>query len=406
MPGENFPRRCSRDAAILLKRKAPERKIHAAELMADKPKRVWRIAHSESSTGWGGQEHRVMAELTGFQGRGSQVWLVAPAESRIFRRAQKADVSTVPLRPEKWRFPFEVIRIARWLKEQRVGVVNTHSSRDGWLVGIAARMARVPFVVRTRHIDVSYPFRWLSRHAFTTLADHILTTSGRITDHFRDIFHLPEDRISTVPTGIDMERFSPAGPKADLIGPSATAAVPLIGMVSVLRSWKGHSTFLQAAELLRSNGVNGRFVIVGEGPMRRQIEKQVRELQLADRFTLAGHREDVPEILRALSVLVIASTRHEGVPQIGLQALATKTPVVGSDTGGIPEIIRPGETGRIFPAGDAKALAQTIRDALEQPETTGALAERGRVAVEARHSLVAMLDTLDALYRRHIPLAG
>jgi glycosyltransferase involved in cell wall biosynthesis len=218
------------------------------------------------------------------------------------------------------------------------------------------------------------------------------------------MFSLPDDRISTVPTGIDLDRFSPTGPKADLF--PAAAGIPIIGMISVLRSWKGHSTFLQAADLLRSRGFNACFVICGEGPMRSQIGKQIQELQLADRVTLTGHREDVPEVLRALSVLVIASTRHEGVPQVGLQALATKTPVVGSDAGGTPEIIRPGETGRIFPAGDAKALAEAIRDALEHPETTGALAERGRTAVEARHSLFAMLDTLDALYRRHIPSAG
>jgi glycosyltransferase involved in cell wall biosynthesis len=368
--------------------------------MADKPKHAWRIVHSESSTGWGGQEHRVMTELTGFQSRDSQVWLIAPPQSQIFRRATEATVPTLELRPGKWRFPFEVVRLAHWLRQQRVDVVNTHSSRDGWLVGIAARLAGVPFVVRTRHIDVSYPNRWLSRHAYTTLADHVLTTSQKINAHFREMFRLPDDRISTVPTGINLDRFSPTGPKADLV-PTA-AGVPIIGMISILRSWKGHSTFLHAADLLRSSGFNACFVICGEGPMRNQIGKEIRELQLSDQVTLTGHREDVPEILRALSVLVIASTRHEGVPQIGLQALATKTPVVGSDAGGTPEIIRPGETGRIFPAGDAQALAEAIRETLEQPQATRAMRERGRAMVEARHGLETMLDTVSAIYQRHL----
>ena len=344
-----------------------------------------------------------MAELTGFQRRGSRVWLIAPTGSLIFRRAGESNVAAFPLRPGKWRFPVEVVRIARWLKKQRVDVVNTHSSRDGWLAGLAGRLARVPLLLRTRHIDVSYPHRRLSRHAFTTLADHVLTTSRKITTHFQEMFGLPDERISTVPTGIDLNRFSPAGPKADL---SDGHALPVIGMISVLRSWKGHSIFLQAADLLRSNGFNGRFVIAGEGPMRALIENQIRELRLADRVTLTGHREDVPEILRALSVLVIPSTGHEGVPQIGLQALATKTPVVGSDAGGTPEIIRPGETGRIIPAGNAKALAESIRETLEQAEATRAMRERGRTMVEARHSLASMLDTVDALYRRYMPFGG
>jgi len=340
-----------------------------------------------------------MAELNGFQRRGSRVWLIAPAGSLIFRRASESNVDALPLRPGRWWFPVEMVRIARWLKKQRVDVVNTHSSRDGWLVGLASRLARVPLVLRTRHIDVSYPNRWLSRHAFTTLTDHVLTTSRKITTHFQEMFGLPDERISTVPTGIDLNRFSPAGPKADL---SDGHALPVIGMISVLRSWKGHSIFLQAADLLRSNGFNGRFVIVGEGPIRALIEDEIRELRLENRVTLIGHREDVPEILRALGVLVIASTRHEGVPQIGLQALATKTPVVGSDVGGTPEIIRPGETGRLFPSGDAKALAHVIRQTLDEPEATRALCERGRAMVEARHGLDGMIETLDALYQRYL----
>jgi glycosyltransferase involved in cell wall biosynthesis len=373
----------------------------AGPLHSGAPRR-WRIVHSECSTGWGGQEHRVVAELTGFQNRGNQVWLVAPSTSLIVQRATKANIATVPLRFEKLRFPFEVIQSAGWLRRHKIQVVNTHSSRDGWLVGLAGRLARVPLIVRTRHIDVEYPNKWLSRHAFTTLADHVLTTSQKITAHFREMFRLPDDRISTVPTGIDLDRFSSAGPKASLAGRRDERA-PLIGMISVLRSWKGHTTFLEAAQLLKAAGFNGRFVIVGDGPIQHRIEEQIREKHLTERAMLTGHREDVPELLRALSVLVIASTQHEGVPQIGLQALATKTPVIGSDVGGIPEIIRPGETGRIFSAGDPHALAKAIRETLDETDATRSMAERGRALVEAKHSLNAMLDTLDALYRRHVP---
>ena len=149
--------------------------------MADKPKRAWRIVHSESSTGWGGQEHRVLDELAGFQQRGSQVWLLAPVESQIFRRAEETNVPAASLPGAKWRFPFAVLGTARWLRRLKPDVINTHSSRDGWVAGLAARLAGVPFIIRTRHIDVDYPNRWLSRHAFTTLADHVLTTSDRIT---------------------------------------------------------------------------------------------------------------------------------------------------------------------------------------------------------------------------------
>lgn len=367
------------------------------------PHRAWRIMHSESSTGWGGQEHRIVAELAGFHKRGSRVWLLTPPEAQISRKATEQQLAVVPLGAGRLRFPFAVVWAARCLREQRVEILNTHSSRDGWIVGLAGRLARVPLLIRTRHIDVDYPRRWLSRYAYTTLADHVLATSEAITRHLQVLFGLPPDRITTVPTGIDVGRFSPDGRKADLVKPQGSPALPLVGMVSVLRSWKGHTTFLQAARSLQDTGFPARYVIVGEGPMRPAIEAQVAELGLTELVTLTGHRDDVPGVLRALSVLIIASTRHEGVPQIGLQALATRTPVVGSDAGGTPEVIRPGETGRIFPAGDAAALAEAIRETITNREATRTLCERGRARVEVRHSLEAMLDKLEALYQRSRP---
>lgn len=343
----------------------------------------------------------MLAELVGFQKRGCDVWLLAPAESEIFRRATSQNIPVVPLCVDKLRYPLEALRLARWLRAHRIQILNPHSSRDGWLLGVAGRMARVPLIIRTRHIDVDYPRRRVSRHAFTTLADHVLTTSQKIKSHFQEIFHLPDSRISVVPTGIDTRLFSPMGPKAMMI-PVNSSGAPSIGMVSVLRSWKGHSTFLDAARRLLDGGIAAHFIVVGGGPIRQSIERKIEELQLAGHVTLTGHREDVPEILRALDVLVIASTKHEGVPQIGLQALACKTPVAGSDVGGIPEIIRPGETGRIFHAGDAALLADAIREALFDAEQTRAFCERGRALVVASHSLDAMLDSIESIYRRYL----
>ena len=367
------------------------------------PQRRWRIVHSEASLGWGGQEHRVLAELAGFQKRDCDVWLLAPARSEVFQRAKSAGLPSEPLAEERWKFPFAALKTAAWLRRIQPHVVNTHSSRDGWLVGLAARLARVPLLIRSRHIDVDYPNPWVSRHAFSTLADHVITTSGKIAGNLQQRFSLPASRISTVPTGIDLQRFHPDGPKASLSLPAAAAGFPLIGMVSVLRSWKGHATFLDAACVLNEAGRRAHFVIVGGGAPLEAMEKIIRAHGAEVWVTLTGHREDVPEVLRALNVLVIPSTRHEGIPQIGLQALACQTPVIGSDAGGIPEIIREGETGRIFPAGNTRALAARLRETLEQPEPTCQMAARGRARVEASHGLETMLNQLDALYRRYLP---
>jgi glycosyltransferase involved in cell wall biosynthesis len=370
--------------------------------MTNSPQRNWRIAHSEASLGWGGQEHRVYAELMGFKQRGHPVWLMAPAHANIFTRCGQAGIGTMAIRPGKLRFPFEAMRLASWLKREKIDILNTHSSADGWLVGVAGRMAKVPLLIRSRHIDVSYPNRWLSRHAFTTLADHVLTTSQKITAHFQENFQLTNEHITTLPTGIDVRKFHPEGPKSEAITKHNPQNLPAVAMISVLRSWKGHDTFLEAIARLQKEGFTARYFIVGDGPQKDALNGKIANAGLSEVIHMCGHREDVADILRAIDVLVIASTKHEGVPQIGLQALASKTAVVGSDVGGTPEIIRQGVTGRNFPGGDAEALARMIKETLLQKDVTRQYLEAGRQKAEKEHSLDVMLDTLEGIYRRYL----
>lgn len=365
--------------------------------------RAWRIVHSEASLGWGGQEHRILAELTGFQRRGARVWLLAAPASGVAQRARQAGVEVLPLNTNRWLYPVNAVRLARWLRRERVEVLNPHSSRDGWLLGIAGRLAKVPLVLRSRHFDVPIPNRQVSGFVYRRLADHVLTTSPRITAHFREYFQLPAERVSTLPTGIDLAVFSPQGEASQLVPPTLPAR-PLIGIVSVIRKAKGHGTLLEAARRLRDGGWEGRYVFVGEGPYRPTVEAQVRSLGLEDCVAFTGHREDVPAVLRALNLLAIPSL-HEGIPQIGLQALASQTPVVASAVGGLPSIIRPGQTGRLVPPEDPVALAAALRETLAQPEVTRAYCLAGRALVERGHSLEGMLDQLEVLYRRYIPSA-
>lgn len=369
--------------------------------MTNKDASHLRIVHSECSLGWGGQENRILTELLGFQARGAAVHLLAPAESEIYQRTEQAGIGVRAASFKKARYPLTLLQTAAWLRRIRCNVLNPHSSRDGWLVSAAGRLALTPFIVRTRHIDVSYSTPWASRHAFGTLVDHVFTTSLKITEHLRTVLGLAEDRISTIPTGIDVEKFSPAAVPAELFPSGWPAQGPTIGLVAVLRSMKGHLIFLEAIALLRERGFKGRYVMVGEGPMREAILKQITALRLEGQVLLTGHREDIPNVLRALDLLVMPSTK-EGVPQIGLQALAAMTPVAGSDVGGIPEIIRPGDTGRIFAGSNPGALADVVQTTFAEPEKTLRMAARGRQLVEEKHSLEHMLDRIDAVYRRYL----
>ena len=341
-----------------------------------------------------------MAELTGFQDRGVFTEILAPAESVICEKAVAKGVSHYTLDARRAFFPMTVFRLCAQFRRSNPQIVNTHSSRDGYVVGMAARIARVPFLIRSRHIDVSYPNPYISRHAFTTFADHILTTSDKITNGLIETFGLDLNCVTTVPTGIDLKRFQPKGPIAELSNVSGSNnTFPVsIGMISVLRSWKGHAIFIEAIKLARKNGVSLQGFIVGDGPQKKNIEELIAATKQSNAIKLLGYREDIPELLRALDILVIPSTDHEGIPQIGLQALACGTAVIGSNVGGIPEIIIPGKTGRIAKAKDACALAQCINDTITEKRKTDSYIEAGKSMVSKYHSREYMLNKLEKIY--------
>ncbi len=361
--------------------------------------RQWRILHTESSRGWGGQEVRVFVELEWMRARGHWVALAAHPDSAIAKRAQEAGITFYPLNTHKVFLPIAVAQMTAWLIRNRIDVVNTHSSNDGWVAGLAARLARHPILIRSRHIEVDYPNRFWSGLAYRYLPRHVLTTSQRIANRLVEELSIPATRVTCVSTGVDLARFNPGMQGALRQELNLTPDVALVGMISVLRSWKGHATFLDAAaQLLKKSKQPIRFVIAGDGPGRQELTEKIAQEPWKDHVTLLGHRNDVPNILASLDVLVLPSFAHEGIPQIILQAQAMARSVVATTVGGIPEVVGNGVTGLLVPPRNPDALAEKIAALLDDPALRTRLGEAARQNIEKHHSLDAMGERLLKLY--------
>jgi glycosyltransferase involved in cell wall biosynthesis len=348
--------------------------------------------------GWGGQEVRVFAELEWMRAHGHWIALAAHPDSQIARRARDAGMTFYALRTHKALLPFEVARLAAWLLAHRVQIVNTHSSNDGWLAGLAARLSGAR-LIRSRHIEVDYPNRFWSGFAFRTLPHHVITTSQRIADRLVDELGVPRARADCMATGVDLAKFDPAAKGTLREELNVPPGVPLIGMISVLRSWKGHLTLLDAMATLQKKAPI-HLAIAGEGPMRRDLPARIEKLGLSDCVTLLGHRTDVPNLLASLDVLVLPSYAHEGIPQIILQAQAMARPIAATRIGGIPEVVEDGKTGLLVEPKDAPALAAAIGRLLDESSFARGLGENGRRQIEEEYSLDAMGERLLALYEK------
>ncbi|MET0209453.1 MAG: glycosyltransferase [Burkholderiaceae bacterium] len=362
------------------------------------------IAHTEASTGWGGQEIRVLTEAAGFIARGHRVVVYAANGARILAEAPRFGVPAVAL-PIGTKRPRGARAMIRTLARERLDVVNTHSSTDTWLAAIACRWLDLrrrprPALVRTRHVSIPVPNDAMTRWLYRRATQRIVTTGDALRDQLIRDNGVDPQRIDSVPTGIDANRFLPrdrAVARRELALPQD---VPLIGIVATLRSWKGHRFLIDALARLRHR--DARLAIVGDGPQRTALEAQTDKLGLRDRVIFAGQRDDVAPWLTALDLFVLPSYANEGVPQALLQAMFAGVPCVTTAAGAIPEIAHDGETARVVAVEDADALAAGIDALLDDPAEASRLALRAREFVVPRYGVCMMLDRMDAVFRRAV----
>jgi glycosyltransferase involved in cell wall biosynthesis len=183
-------------------------------------------------------------------------------------------------------------------------------------------------------------------------------------------------------------------------------AAPVVGLVANVRGSKGHAVFLEAArEVLRARP-GARFLIVGDGVGFDDVRRRVGAMGLGGEVIMTGFRRDVPEVMAALDVLVLPSTKSEATSQVIPQALAVGTPVAAAATGGIPEIVRDGETGRLVPPGDAGALARAVLALLEDPVAARAMARAGQAVIRAGYSADAAMRATTTVYRSLLNRSG
>ena len=339
------------------------------------------VLHTEASPGFGGQEIRTVEESRWLLAHGWRAVIACQPASRLFVEARRAGVPVVGIRMAHAADAAALLGLLATIRRAEAAVVHTHSSVDSWLGGLAGRLLRRA-VVRSRHVSI--PVR-RSRALVYRLA-HRIIASGEAVKAMLVAAGVPAARVHVIPAGVDTRRFRP-GLSGRRVREEFGLKGPVVGLVANLRGSKGHAVFLEAAREVRAAAPDTRFLIVGDGVAAGRIRRLVAEQGLDDVVTLTGFRRDIPEIMAALDVLVLPSTRTEAIPQVVIQALAVGTPVVATTFGGIPEIVRDGETGILVAPGDAGALAGAIRAALAEPERARAMARAGQALVHREFTL-------------------
>jgi glycosyltransferase involved in cell wall biosynthesis len=304
-------------------------------------------------------------------------------------------------------YPRAIARLARFLRRHQVEVIHTHLV-DASIVGLtAARLARGPACVMTRHhADAT----WLagSRRGLAAdrvlgryLAEDVIAVSETTRRALIEIDGVHEAKITVVPHGFDWNRIEArTGTRNRLRREFGLGEDPVLCTVGRLDPLKGHEILFRA---FIEAGLQKKawLLLAGGGPDGTRLHQTARSYGIADRCLFTGHRRDIYDVMAAAD-LVVQPSLSESFGQVVIEALALARPLVATSVGIAEEVVLPRATGWLVPPGNATALAQALCDALADPDRARTYALAGQRRARQMYPIDRMLEGYEAIYRRRL----
>lgn len=363
-----------------------------------------RILHTLAERSLGGLELRTLEQVSWLHNHGYEVAIAAPAGSAVSHAARERKLATVDIDFQPAYSPRNVLALRRAVQAMRIQVIDSHSRADAKTAALCRDLCAV---VRTRHFAKPMRSSLRRRLEWRIGCDHVIATSDVGKQELLAARLVPEDRISVVGEWAGDEFFQPAdAPQAILhlrrgLGISAPDAAYVVATVGMLRPEKGQSDLLRVVQRLRIEGVPAVALVVGMAtastqPYAESLRRLAVDLGIAGHVVFAGHRRDVPDMIRAADVVLVPSAT-EAWSRIVPESFAAGRPVVASDVGGLPEIVVPGQTGWLAAPGDVAAYADCIQQIRNRPWHTQTIVANARAFADADLRLgEKMFRTLDA----------
>lgn len=300
-------------------------------------------------------------------------------------------------------------RLFRIFRRTKPAIVHTHQAKAGAVGRIAAWLARVPVRIHTFHGNVFRGhFSPLKVRIFIRLERFLSLLSTRVIAisrlQERDLTRVfrvaPTSKVRVIPLGFDLSPFD----EVDRYRNSFRARFKLakddllVGIIGRLEPVKNHRLFLEAASIVCRQRKDVRFVIVGDGKLRPDIESWIRELRLDGFVTLAGYVREIHEVLADLDIVAITS-HSEGTPVSLIEAMAAGRAVISTRVGGVPDLIDNNVTGVLVEPGDPQAYAQNLIALLDSRTLRERLAEAARKKVRSLYTADRLTRDICGLYR-------
>jgi len=369
------------------------------------------IAILTTGLAYGGAETQLVNLAISLKKRGWEVRVVSMLLPQAFTEELKeAGIPILTLNMRRGvADPRAVFRLVKILREWRPQILTSFMFHANLLGRIAGRLAGVPIVVssiRNENFGGSRRDRVLR---MTDWMGEISTTNSNLAaDKLVKRGVVPRERIRVIPNGLVLDKFTAKNS-------SRTEFRQQLGItereflwlaVGRLEEQKDYSNLLQAFKIIIQDGHEAQLRVAGQGPLLENLQRQSVNWGISDRVVFLGLRRDIPSLLDAADGFVLSSA-WEGLPNVVMEAMAAAKPVVATNVGGVPELVKEDETGFIAPPRNPKALAQAMEKMMALPkEKRLEMGEAGRAHIKANYSLERVVDQWEELYRELLQRKG
>jgi len=289
--------------------------------------------------------------------------------------------------------------IYNFIKRNRIKIVHTHSSKAGILGRFAAKAARASIIIHTVHGWSFHDYQLSAVNSFyifleklcATFTDRIIVVSN--SDKQKGLKNLigSDEQYIIIRYGIDINEFKDSG-RRNLIRPTLGLNEDdlVVGMIACFKPQKSPLDFIKIAYSIKKEIPSTKFIMVGDGLLRKKARVLIKKLDLEEQVILAGWRNDIALILSALDIFVLTSL-WEGLPISVLEAIAAGVPVVATDTGGISEVIDSGKTGYLVASRDRQTMQNRIEELLRDTEKRNEFANLAQKRINSEEFLLSKM---------------
>jgi len=340
---------------------------------------------------WRGGQDQLLSLLRGLHERGHSIHLVCHPGSILEDRVRDSGITVHSLAIPREIGLIPYLRLRRIILEGRPEILAFNTPRAILLGSLASRRTSVRARLIFRRVSFPLHRNLVTRLKYSWGIDCIVAISDSIR---RQLLAggVPGRLVHTIYEGLDLSLF-PLRPPGEVLHALRTAVV---GTVASLSPEKGLSNLVEAAALLPYPGTRVRFIIVGEGECRPDLEALVRARDLADAFEFKGFQAETLKCLYGFDLFVLPSL-SEGLSSAILAAMAASLPVIATNVGGIPELVRHGHNGLLVPPGDPNSLAKAIQFLCDNPQEAREMGRRGRLRAEEEFTLARKILQTEAL---------